>query len=686
MAEEQSLFTQITGYSDVGDMFDGGGQGGSGDQFFGGTNEEYQTLTGDDGSNDTNFIEKFGNTITNDFDLNYQNDNNDNDTGGNDGGGSSTTASEETNAVDEFLSESQISKENVLLMFENSGLIKQQEDLNALVADPQKFLEDRNAKLSDIVPNINPDAAGTILNPNNPNYALGELSNYTVQTINGVPKLVAPQQGTLGSLNTASAVDRLSGTQFQVDSQQGELSEGAIIDAAEFAIDTKGVGTGVNVDGTANQTGIALNNFARLNTSQIIDTSTAAGKLTAMALGEGNYVDSKSTILGQQAILAKDFVGPNGESVIPAWAKPLEASMTTNLALNNMTGTQRTETYAKAILEASLGFAEKEAKFFQTVDLQNLQNEQAALLQKSLVLSKVDLANLSAQEKASVSNAKTTLALDLENLSNEQQAEVINTAAFTTALFDATSAENLNRRVVFETQADFDKFYDNLTFQAAKYQQDAVLQTKRFNAGEINDASEFRQTLENRRQEFESTMAHMIDRDNATWRRTVETENTRMAFDAASMDVKNTLDITQEGLNRIWNNVDTMLDYEYKAAATEEEFELRVLLEEIRAASGDSGGGLFSSIIDAAATVGAAYITAGSDVRMKENIQLEETVGGINYYTWDWKDKAKAIGWNKYPTKGVLAQEVQKTHPEAVFEGPDGYLMVNYGKLKNEIC
>lgn len=613
MAEEESLFTKITGYDDVGDMFDGGGQGGSGDQFYGGTNQEYQDAGGTNDNTDSNVVDRFLNTVSNENNINYQNNNNKANkvTTNNadfknlsDSNSSSTTSEEEVVAE-----ESGISKENVFKMFENSGLIQQQEDLNALVADPQKFLEDRNAKLSDIIPNINPNAAGVLLNPNNPNYALGELSNYTVQTINGVPKLVAPQQGTLGSLNTASAVDRLSGNQFQVDAQQGELSEGAIIDAAEFAIDTKGVGTGVNVDGTANQTGIALNNFARLNTSQIIDTSTAAGKLTAMALGEGNYVDSKSTILGQQAILAKDFVGPNGESVIPAWAKPIEASMTTNLALNNMTGTQRTETYAKAILEASLGFAEKEAKFFQTVDLQNLQNEQAALLQKSLVLSKVDLANLSAQEKAAVNNAKTTLTLDVKNLDNEQQAEVINTAAYTTALFDTTSAENLNRRVVFETQADFDKFYDNLTFQAAKYQQDAVLQTKRFNAGEINDASEFRQTLENRRQEFESTMAHMIDRDNATWRRTVETENTRMAFDAASMDVKNTLDITQESLNRIWNNVDTMLDYEYKAAATEEEFELRVLLEEIRAASGDSGGGLFSSIIDAVATVGSAYVS-----------------------------------------------------------------------------
>jgi hypothetical protein len=684
MAEE-SFFTSLTGYDDVGDMFDGGGQGGTGDQFYGGTNTEYQDAGGTNNNTDSNVVDRFLNTVTNDNNLDYTNAGSTATQITTTGSGDNSSGNGETTGEEVVAQESAISKENVFQMFENSGLIKQQEDLNALVADPLKFLEDRNATLSDIVPNINPDAAGTILNPNNPNYALGELSNYTVQTINGIPKLVAPQKATVGNLNTASAVDRLGGTQFQVDAAQGELSDGAIVNASDFTIDTKGVGTGVNVDGTANQTGIALNDFARLNTSQVIDTSTAAGKLTAMALGEGNYVDSKSTILGQQAILAKDFVGPNGESVIPAWAKPIEASLTTNLALNNMTGTQRTETYAKAILEASLGFAEKEAKFFQTIDIQNIQNEQAALLQKSLVLSKVDLANLYAQETASVNNSKTTLALDLENLSNEQQAEVLNTAAYTTALFDLTSAENLNRRVVFETKADINKFYDNLTFQAAKYQQDAVLQTKRFNAGEINDASEFRQTLETRRQEFESTMAHIIDKDNATWRRTVETENTTMAFDAASMDVKNTLDITQEGLNRIWNNVDTMLDYEYKAASTEEEFELRVLLEEIRAAAGDSGGGLFGSLIDAAATVGAAYITA-SDVRMKENIKLEETVGGINYYTWDWKDEAKAIGWNKYPTKGVLAQEVKKTHPQAVFEGPDGYLMVNYGKLKNEFC
>jgi hypothetical protein len=28
-----------------------------------------------------------------------------------------------------------------------------------------------------------------------------------------------------------------------------------------------------------------------------------------------------------------------------------------------------------------------------------------------------------------------------------------------------------------------------------------------------------------------------------------------------------------------------------------------------------------------------------------------------------------------------MAQEVQKTHPEAIVEGPQGFLMVNYGAL-----
>ena len=62
-----------------------------------------------------------------------------------------------------------------------------------------------------------------------------------------------------------------------------------------------------------------------------------------------------------------------------------------------------------------------------------------------------------------------------------------------------------------------------------------------------------------------------------------------------------------------------------------------------------------------------------SDVRLKENIiKVAELANGINIYEWDW------INENSDPTRGVIAQEIMETIPEAVVEGSDGYLKVNY--------
>ena len=72
-----------------------------------------------------------------------------------------------------------------------------------------------------------------------------------------------------------------------------------------------------------------------------------------------------------------------------------------------------------------------------------------------------------------------------------------------------------------------------------------------------------------------------------------------------------------------------------------------------------------------------------SDVRLKENIEKVTTFpSGINIYRWEWNDKARELGINVPSGYGVLAQEVQKTHPEMVAEHENGYLVVDYGKLK----
>jgi hypothetical protein len=84
-----------------------------------------------------------------------------------------------------------------------------------------------------------------------------------------------------------------------------------------------------------------------------------------------------------------------------------------------------------------------------------------------------------------------------------------------------------------------------------------------------------------------------------------------------------------------------------------------------------------NALMGGLAGMGSAAIMAGmfSDERLKENIR---TVGwhhaGVRRVIWDWKDGSGTEG-------GVIAQELQKVKPEAVWEGPDGYLRVNYSMI-----
>jgi hypothetical protein len=69
-----------------------------------------------------------------------------------------------------------------------------------------------------------------------------------------------------------------------------------------------------------------------------------------------------------------------------------------------------------------------------------------------------------------------------------------------------------------------------------------------------------------------------------------------------------------------------------------------------------------------------------SDVRLKDNVQKVATINGINLYNWDWNEEGQKVAGDQRPF-GVLAQEVQKTRPDAIIENADGWLMVDYAKL-----
>lgn len=64
-----------------------------------------------------------------------------------------------------------------------------------------------------------------------------------------------------------------------------------------------------------------------------------------------------------------------------------------------------------------------------------------------------------------------------------------------------------------------------------------------------------------------------------------------------------------------------------------------------------------------------------SDERLKTNIRLVDNINGHNIYAWDWKEQD--YGYNK----GVIAQEILVSVPEAVTMMDNGYYAVNYNML-----
>ena len=526
-------------------------------------------------------------------------------------------AADNAQAAEGAASTGPLSADGIAKMIVDSGVAASNEEIKAMLADPKAFLDAKGINLSDIIPNLDPATAGTLLDPSNPNYALKGLEKYLPQTVSGIAPVSTPTAVAPASFTTATASDRMDNPQFIMDAATGEVRDANLVDAESYTLDMKGSATGINADGTANQTGEALNDYAAQKFSQVIDTRTVAGKLMAQNLGEGNYVDTKSTVTGQLEMLADAFVGPDGEPKIPAFAQAQARAVGRTITFSGMTGTAATAAMATALMEASLPIAQQEAQFFQTLTVKNLDNKQQAIINKATVLSNFDLANLDARETAAVQNAQAFLEMDLNNLTNEQQAFMVNTQARVQVLLEDTQQENATRRFSAESKNDFTKFYTELGTQVEQFNANLLSELKRFNAGEINDATEFRMALENERQQFYSKMQYAVDESNARWRQTVATTNTQMAFDAAAIDTKNILDLSQEGLNRIWDRTDSELDYRFKAAVSEEEFELRLLLGEMQAqAATPQKASLFDTLLGGAIKIGAAAAGA-SDVRLK---------------------------------------------------------------------
>ena len=607
------------------------------------------------------------------------------------------TKPDESSSADDGTATDQTAVEALLAWSKAAGLDVQETDLEAMVADPAAWAESRNLKLEDLIPTLNADAEGTTLDPNDPNYSIGAVdganidvttvADNSVSTISGVT--AADPVTYTASLNS----DKLDDS-FNVNAVTGEINENNLVDASTIETDIEAAASGTSAVGKA------INDYATQDFSTIIDTSTVSGKNLAKALGEGNYVDQKATITGQMEIISAQFVNEQGQSVIPKWAQKIARSVSQTIAFDGITGSAQTSAMATAIMEATLGVAEKEATFFQTLTTKNLDNRQQAIINKANVLAKFEVANLGARQAAAVQNAQAFLEMDLKNLTNEQQAEVINKQAKTQALFEDSKIINAQRLFTAETENEYKKFYDELNVAIQKHNSTELNSMKKFNAGEINDNSEFNATLEDSRQKFYSNLQYNIDTSNAKWRQEVTVKQFQAEVDAIAADVKNALDLSTEAMSQLWDRADSLLDFIFKKDNGDANRLVTLLGSQLSAEAQTSGG---TNWLDAVLGIGGAVagtkagtdaIVSGvktlwnwatSDIRLKKNIKLLENRNGINIYKWEWTDKALRMGVDTSYTAGVIAQDLQKTHPEAISKDASGYLMVNYEVVQHAI-
>ena len=486
-------------------------------------------------------------------------------------------------------------------MATDAGLDVAQKDMAAIIADPEAWLSSRGLKIEDLLPTLDADAAGTNLDPYDARYALGEdptVSTKTAGTAQTVGEVTNPGAETF---TASTAADKLDAS-TKVNAATGKIDDDNLVNADDIEIDVAAENAGTGVLGNS------LDDFASQNISTIIDTSTPAGKLLAERLGNGNYTDHKATILGQMEIISAEFKDSNGDPKIPAWAQAMVRDTQKTIAFSGISGTAATAAYANAVMEATLGVADKEAAFFQTITVANLDNRQEAIINKAKILANFELGNLSARETSAVTNAKAFLEMDLKNLTNEQQAEVIDKQAVVQALFEDQKAINAQRLFTAESENDFAKFYDELNSAIERHNSTEMNTIERFNAGEINTVRQFNAEMSDSRDRFSSEMQYNIDVSNAKWRQTVETANTEMIFEAVGQDVKNTLDISQEAQNRLWDSIDNLLDYIFKGADNEATRDAEILAAQIRAMSGS--GSSSSGKYQALGSIVSAGITA----------------------------------------------------------------------------
>ena len=255
------------------------------------------------------------------------------------------------------------------------------------------------------------------------------------------------------------------------------------------------------------------------------------------------------------------------------------------------------------------------SSLMQTIGLSELSSAQAATLQNASTIAGMDMANLNNRQQAAVENAKSFLQMDLTNLNNEQQIAVFKAQATQQALLSDQSAENAAKQFNAQSENQANQFFANLEQQNNQFNAAQTNAMEQFNVGEENSAQEFNATMKNNREQFNAQNELVVAQSNATWRREVATADTAAENRANELNAINTLDISNQAYDNMWNTYGDQMEWAVNSYESEADRVNALTLETMRQ-DGTEKAAKYAADSKSSSAIGGAVVsllTAGAD-------------------------------------------------------------------------
>ena len=287
-----------------------------------------------------------------------------------------------------------------------------------------------------------------------------------------------------------------------------------------------------------------------LNSQAIIGNIEGAVSNASLANAAQGTVSEKATVQYQLSELFKS-IGTGTD--LPGWASPAVRKVSAIMAQRGLgASSMAAAAMTQAVMESAIPIAAADAKTYAAMELQNLSNQQQAVMQNALTVAAMDRANLNTRLQASVNNSRNFLSIDLANLTNQQKTNEINFQGTLQKLFTDQAAENAARQFNAKTQNEVDMFFSELGTQVENANKNRVAAQRQFNADQANAQSRFVSQLQDSREKFNQNMQLQINQNNAQWRRNINTANTSLQNETNRINAQNLLQMNQNQLNNVW--------------------------------------------------------------------------------------------------------------------------------------